>query len=59
MYPVKDLLANRFKSMKSKENYVQCFPATPEDFFGVIQQRIDPLISLDNMNDATSKIEAY
>ena len=55
--PVKDLLANRVKSMKLKENFVQCFPAEAGErihhFFG-IQQRIDPLISLDNMNDATT-----
>ena len=48
--------------MKLNEMYVQCFPAAPEEriqhFCGVIQQRIDPLISLDNMNDATlSKVE--
>ena len=53
MYPIKDLLANRVKSMKLNENYVQCFPAAPEEriqhFSGVIQQRIDPLISSDIM----------
>ena len=51
MYPVKDLLANHFKSMKLKGNHVLCFPSASEEriqqFFGVIQQRTDPLISLD------------
>ena len=64
MSSVKELLANRFESMKLKDNYVQCFPSASDErvkqFFEVIQQRIHPSISLDNLNDATfSRIDAY
>ena len=52
MHPVKDLLKDRFESMKLKDNHVQCFPSSSDErikqFFVVIQERIHTSISLDN-----------
>ena len=54
---VKELLMERFKCIKIKDNYVKTRPAATEDdiaeFFCVIQQRLDPKIQMDQQQNFT------
>ena len=62
MTSVKELLTERFKCIKIKDNYVKTRPAATEDditeFFSVRQQRLDPKIQMDQLqNSAMSKCQ--
>ena len=64
MKPVKQLLTDRFESMKLKDRNVKCSAAASEEqiknFFELMQQRIHPSISFEALNNASlSKISEY